>query len=98
MAMNQTETVNQIIDHEEFHRFEMPVDGQLVYLRYMRHSGYIDLVHTQVPEGMQGKGIGTTLIRGVLDLLRASGDKVKATCPSVKRFIEQNPEYADMLA
>jgi predicted GNAT family acetyltransferase len=44
-----------------------------------------------------GKGIGSKLIKGALDLVRADGLKVIARCPFVKAYIEKHPEYADVL-
>jgi len=43
------------------------------------------------------KGIGSRLIKGALDRVRAEGLKVIAQCPFVKAFIEKHPDYADLL-
>jgi predicted GNAT family acetyltransferase len=41
--------------------------------------------------------IGSKLIKGALDQVRADGLKVIAQCPFVKAYIEKHPEYADLL-
>ena len=84
-------------DNAEFHRFEAEVDGQLGVLKYMRKGGLLHLVHTEVPESLRGRGVGTALSRYALDTARAEGIKVKVICPSVHRFIERHPEYGDLV-
>jgi predicted GNAT family acetyltransferase len=37
-------------------------------------------------------------VRGLLDLVRAEGAKVRPRCPFVRGYIEKHPEYADLLA
>jgi uncharacterized protein len=41
--------------------------------------------------------IGSKLIKGALDQVRADGLKVIAQCPFMKAYIEKHPEYADLL-
>ncbi len=54
-------------------------------------------MHTEVPPELGGKGIGSKLIKGALDQVRAEGLKVIAQCPFVKAFIEKNAAYQDLL-
>jgi predicted GNAT family acetyltransferase len=84
-------------DNEELHRYEMSLDGVTAHLRYKRMPGVIELVHTQVPDALQGRGIGSALVKAVLDRVRADGLRVVPTCPFVRRVIETHPEYADMI-
>ena len=57
----------------------------------------ITFVHTEVPPELGGKGIGSQLIRGALDQVRAEGLKVIAQCPFVKAYIDKHQDYADLL-
>jgi predicted GNAT family acetyltransferase len=50
-----------------------------------------------VPSELGGKGIGSRLIKGALDQVRADGLKVIAQCAFVEAYIERHPEYADLL-
>jgi len=49
-----------------------------------------------VPKALEGRGIGSSLIRGVLDTARSQGQKVNAVCPFARAYIERHPEYADL--
>ena len=47
---------------------------------------------------MRKQGLGAELVRGALDDVRARGSTVLAQCWYVAEFIDQHPEYADLLA
>ena len=86
-----------IIDNKAQHRFELEVDGHLAATYYKIDDGVITFLHTEVPPELGGKGIGSRLIKGALDQVRAKGLKVIAECQFVKAFIGKNPAYRDLL-
>jgi predicted GNAT family acetyltransferase len=88
--------INTVHDNPSLHRFELEVDGHVAFSEYARTPDVITFMHTEVPEAMAGKGIGSKLIRGALDLVRADGLKVIARCPFVKAYIEKHPDAADL--
>ena len=47
---------------------------------------------------MRGQGVGAELVRQALDDVRAGGGLVVPQCWYVARFIDEHPEYADLLA
>lgn len=79
------------------HRFELEIEGHLAAAYYERAGDVITFEHTEVPSELGGKGVGSALIRGALDQVRAEGVKVVAQCPFVKAWISKNPAYADLL-
>jgi predicted GNAT family acetyltransferase len=89
--------VNEIFDNPAHHRYELEVDGHLAATYYKIENGVITFIHTEVPPELGGKGIGSRLIKGALDQVRAKGLKVIAQCPFVKAYIEKHAEYADLL-
>ena len=44
------------------------------------------------------QGLSKPLIQAALDDARADGMQVTPSCPAVERYIEQNPQYRDLLA
>ncbi len=50
-----------------------------------------------MPAELGGQGIGSKLVKGALDQVRADGLKVVAQCPFVRGWIEKHPDYADLL-
>jgi uncharacterized protein len=79
------------------HRFELDVDGHQAVAYYRMAPGVITFVHTEVPQELSGRGIGTKLIRGALEMVRGQGLKVVPQCPFVSAFMGKHPEYNDLL-
>lgn len=88
-----------IENNEAAHRFELRApDGSLAELVYhMRGPTSIVLLHTEVPPAQRGHGIAGQLARAALDHARAHGLRVKVKCPYVRAFLEQHPEYQDLV-
>ena len=89
--------MGEVINNRADHRYELAVDGHIAATYYAVADGVITFIHTEVPPELGGKGIGSKLIRGALDLVRADGLKVIAQCPFVKAFIDKNAAYQDLL-
>jgi predicted GNAT family acetyltransferase len=89
---------SNVRDNTERNRFELDADGHIAFSNYKRADGVLTILHTEVPKALEGRGIGSALIRGVLDNARSQGLKVIAVCPFAKAYIERHPEYADLLA
>ncbi len=87
---------SNVRDNTERHRFELDADGHVAFSDYKRANGVLTIMHTEVPKALEGRGIGSALIRGVLDIARSQGLKVDPVCPFAKTYIERHPEYADL--
>jgi uncharacterized protein len=89
--------MSDVRNNAEQHRFELDVDGHQAVAYYRMAPGVITFVHTEVPQALSGRGIGTKLIRGALEMVRAQGLKVVPQCPFVSAFMGKHPEYNDLL-
>jgi len=89
--------MNEIVNNKAHHRFELVVDGHLAAAHYTMEGDVITFVHTEVPPELGGRGVGSSLVQGALDQVRATGWKVVAQCPFVKGWIGKHPEYQDLL-
>ena len=89
-----------LIHDRAAHRFRLPLeDGGEAYVEYAeRGSGTLDLLHTIVPPESQNEGIGTGLVEQVLQLARNEGLQVVPSCPFVSAFLQNHPEYRDVVA
>jgi len=87
---------NNVRDNTERHRFELDADGHIAFSNYRTADGVLTVLHTEVPKQLEGRGIGSALVRGVLEIARAQGLKVNALCPFVKGYLDRHPEYADL--
>ena len=87
-----------VTDNPGARRYEIALDGQRVGLAtYRLAPGVIIFVHTEVIPELEGQGLGGKLVRHALDDARARELAVRPLCPFVGAFIEDNPEYADLV-
>ena len=89
--------MSDVINNRQQHRFELEVEGHVAKSFYKLEPGVITFIHTEVPPELGGRGIGSILIKGALDQVRAEGLKVVPLCPFVKAWIGKNPGYKDLL-
>jgi predicted GNAT family acetyltransferase len=88
----------QVTEAPDRQRFEAHVDGRLAgRVEYRLDGDTVHLVHTEVEDGFEGQGIGSSLARGTLDALRDAGRPVVNECPFLQRWIEKHPDYQDVL-
>ncbi len=87
---------NNVRDNTERHRFELDAEGHIAFSNYKRSGGLLTILHTEVPKELEGRGIGSALVRGLLAIARAQKLKVNAVCPFVKAYLDRHPEYADL--
>lgn len=87
-----------VVDNAEELRYELHLDGVLVAeIRYRREPGAIVLVDVDVEPRLEGRGLGSRLVEGALDDLRARGLAVVPHALFVADFIERHPEYSDLV-
>jgi hypothetical protein len=79
-------------------RFELQVEGGTALAAYRLSEGRIVFTHTEVPEALEGQGIGSRLVKGALDQVRGEGLKVVPACAFVRGYIDRHAEYQDLLA
>lgn len=86
-----------ITNNEGKKRFEADVNGQIAYLEYMPAGQNIVLSHTEVPETLEGQGIGGRLVKEALETIKSNGQKIIIVCPFVAAYIKRHPEYLELV-
>lgn len=77
---------------EPGHRFVISLPDGDAELAYVARDGVLDLVHTFVPPGHRGEGIGETLVESALAHARENGLRVRPSCPYVRSWLEEHPD------
>jgi uncharacterized protein len=85
-------------DNRARQRYELDVEGGVAFIDYHRDGGVVTMLHAEVPPAARGRGIGSRLARGALDLVGKEGEKVRPRCPFVVDYIHKHPEVQDLLA
>ncbi len=82
----------------ERRRYETEVNGYTAFIEYIKAKNAIYLTHTEVPVQLEGHGVGTAMVKEVLQQVKEEGDKVAPLCPFVAAFIKKNREWVPMVA
>ena len=90
-------TSYEVADNKSKKRFEIHDADQVAYLEYMPAGENIVISHTEVPVELEGKGIGSFLVKHTLETLKANHQKAIITCPFAIAYIQRHPEYLDVV-
>jgi predicted GNAT family acetyltransferase len=84
-------------DNHARNRFELATPAGTAFASYRRDDMTITIMHTEVPRALEGRGVGSRLVGGMLDLIRAERRKVVPHCSFVRHYINTHPAYADLI-
>ena len=96
-AVKEIRLSETVRNNPALHRFELDLDGQIAASYYQLNPGVITFTHIEVPKELEGHGIGSRLVRGALEEVRAQGLKVVPKCPFVSGYMAKHPEFNDLL-
>ena len=89
----------QVRDNVERSRFELVDDDRVVgFAAYDIVGDVMVFPHTVIDEALRGQGLGAELVGGALDQVRRSGRRIEARCWYVAQYIDEHPEYRELLA
>jgi len=88
---------DEVHDNTAARRFELQLDGATAFVAYQTSNNVVRLVYTEVPKALAGRGVGSRLAKGTLELLRKSGTQVIAECPFIAEYVKKHPEFQDIL-
>ncbi|MBE2217101.1 MAG: N-acetyltransferase [Ignavibacteria bacterium] len=78
-------------------RYELETEGHISYVEYMLPGRKLILSHTEVPKALEGKGVGSKIIKLVLEDAKKLGLKVIPLCPFAASYIKRHPEWNSVL-
>ena len=88
----------RVLDVPDERRFVLMVgDTPAGSIEYARSSDAIYLIHTKVDPSFEGRGLGTRLIAGALDDVRARKLGVVPVCRFVRAYLARHPDDADLI-
>ena len=90
--------MTDVTNNEAESRYELQAEGGVAIAAYRMEEGAVAFTHTVVPPELEGRGIGTRLIAGALDDVRARGLKMVPRCAFVAAYAERHPEVRDLIA
>lgn len=96
MTTDELDKDGVVTKNEAKNRYEIKVGDQLAgFSEYQEHDDYTDLVHTEVLEGFDNRGLAGTLTREALSDIVSSGRKVVPSCSYVAHYVQKHPEFQE---
>ncbi len=86
-----------VSDNKSEQRFEIHTDTETAYLEYRFYKKDVALMHTFVPDSLNGKGIASALAHHALEWAREHHKPVMVYCPFVAAYLKRHPEYNDLI-
>ncbi|MEY2426280.1 MAG: uncharacterized protein QOI61_1852 [Actinomycetota bacterium] len=86
--------MSEIVHNRDRMRFEAERDGHLAHLDYERHGDRLVIVHTEVPDALEGHGLGGDLVKAALDYAVEHGLEVEPQCPFAREWLRRHPDAA----
>ena len=79
-------------------RFEITVDGAVGgFASYRERDGLVIVTHSEIDPAFRGRGLGSQLAAGTLDLLRDRGARVVPACPFFASYVADHHDWDDIL-
>ncbi len=89
---------NQLVNNTARQQFELEIDGKLSVVEYQkRGETTLVLTHTEVHPDLEGHGVGSQLVSGVFDYVRAHHLDVIPLCPFVVTYLERHLADLDVV-
>ena len=86
-------TADAVRDNAAQQRFELDVDGAVVFANYRVAGDNVVITHTETPRALRGRGLASLLVEGALRLIAARDRKVVAGCSFVVDYLHRHPEW-----
>ena len=83
-----------VTDNQAASRFEVSDGGYLAELRYHLSGKRLALIHTEVPEELEGRGIGGRLVIAAVDRAAREGLTIVPYCPFARGWLKRHPDVA----
>ncbi len=91
--------ISELINNEEKKQFEVNADGHTAFVEYtIDNDNKIYLTHTEVPKDLEGKGVGSAMVKKVLQHIKEKGNKVVPMCPFISSYIDKHQEFQSLLS
>ncbi|NHA08079.1 N-acetyltransferase [Mucilaginibacter sp. HC2] len=87
-----------LINNEAIHHFELTVDGTTSYIDYKLRGDVVYLIHTEVPEEMEGQGIAAALVEKAFVYMEQHNLKMVPLCAYIQAYLKRHPEWTRLRA
>lgn len=88
-----------VLNRTDLSRYEVQVGGRPAgFIDYTDLRGIRVFTDGRVDPEFEGHGLGSAMMKAVLEAERSAGNLISPRCAFMRRFIERNPQYRDLVA
>lgn len=87
----------QLLDNIEKKQYEFQLPNHTPRIEYIRAKNNIYLTHTEVPQELEGQGIGSELIKQALEDIKEKDLTLVPLCPFVAHYIKEHPQWKELV-
>ena len=85
-------------DNQESKQYQVEIEGLFPRIEYIKtKDDKIYLTHTEVPRSLEGRGIGSEIIRLALEDIKKQDLTLIPLCPFVASYIKKHPEWRELV-
>jgi predicted GNAT family acetyltransferase len=84
-------------DNPAASRFELDVDGAVVFADYRRRGDVLLITHVEAPRPLRGTGAADRLMRAVAEGARRDGLRLTPLCSYAAAWIRRHAEFRDLV-
>ena len=89
----------EVRDNSGRSRYELVEDGDVIGVAdYRVVDDTVVFPHTEIVPARRNQGLGAVLVQGALDDVRRTGRTIVPRCWYVAEFVDENPQYNDLVA
>ena len=90
--------MSDVKDNEAGRRFELHIEGQVVFATYRLEGDRLYINHVEAPEALRGTGAAGKLMEGIVGIVRERHYKVIPVCSYAHSWFRRHAENQDLLA
>lgn len=86
-----------VIDNHACHRYELEIDGQVVFSDYRRDGDVVALTHVEAPVELRGTGAAGRLMDGIMRIAEDEKLKIRPVCSYAVAWMQRHPAFHYLL-
>jgi uncharacterized protein len=90
--------MSDVTDNASQQRYELDVDGQVVFAIYRRDGDVVSIRHVEAPVPLRGTGAADRLMQGIVEKAQAENFKLRPLCGYARSWLRRHAEHTGLVA
>ena len=88
----------ELTDNQSAHHLELMVEDHTAFIDYKRSNERLFLIHTEVPDELEGKGVGSAIVEKALKYAEQNKLTIVPLCSFVQSYLKRHKEWEWIIA